>query len=431
MKPVRALLALAIPAALAGTTSGQVIFAGNEIQLSNGGEAVYIYNSPSVGGPAGMPTLGADLAYKGVPQNRMRTTSGIAGITTFEDIFIGDVDWPGGAPDAYDIGIANSSAEFGAQFDNLIPDFFTTTSLTALVSLGNTGFPHPCVVSPTSTCTGSASCPPPITGYVFDLVLGSPIAVAATPSSDLLAGTDGDLTGTHIVNFLPGGMVFSASGLVGSCASTGAGGDYVFMGAQSTDENQADYLNVAGTSWCEGFQLGDPAGISPTGPLTDFNTTMLEINFGLAENVVEPVITDNSLGYGPERGGSGLGLDSQTGGVTIASQTTADPSLAGSLCFPAVALSQLPVSVPVFGAGLMVSPDGTFNSTLAAYAGTGPLIGVDEDGDGFNDQAEALSIGLPLPAVPGPSRAYMQSFIVTGVGPITAVESTVFAIDLR
>ncbi|MEX1025397.1 MAG: hypothetical protein WD226_10000 [Planctomycetota bacterium] len=418
MKSVRALFVLTLPALLAGAASSQsAAFLGNEVQLSAGGSTVWIYNSPSVGGTTGAPILGADLAYKGVPQNRTRTASGTANLRSLEDIFLGDLDWPNGAPDFYDIAIDTSSAEFGVQFDNLIPDFFASGSVAALLSLGNSGFPNPCTQG-AAGCTGSLGCPAPVTGYIVSLELLSPIAIP---------GGQDDLAGTSLVNFLPGGMVYGASSGVGACGL----GDYVFQGAQSLTENQADYLTQAGTSWCEGFQLGDPAGVSPTGPLEDANTTMLEMNFGLDDIVVEAEITDAGAGYGPVRGGASLGVDTQTGTATLAAHVTAGPGLAGSLVFPAVALGQLPVAVPVFGAGLMINPDGTFNSTFAAYSGTGPLLAVDDVGDPTPDQAEAVSVSLPLPVMPGPLRAYMQAFIVTGFGPITAVSSTVWAIDLR
>lgn len=423
MKSVRAIFALALPALLAGVTSAQAApFLGNEVQLSAGGTNVFIYNSPSVGGTVGAPVVDGDLAYKGVPQNRTMKLDGAGAATgvmmsSLEDVFLGDVDWPGGTPDFYDIGISTSSAV--TALDTLVPDFFATASLVGLISLGNSGVPHPCVAAPSTTCTNSTQCPPAITGYNFDITLG-----AGFP---LLSGAS-DLAGNHIVSFLPGGMIFSQSGLIGACGL----GDYVFQGSQSQTEAQADYLNVAGDSWCEGFALGDPAGISPSGPLADANTTMLEVNFGLLENVVEAEITDAgaATAYGPVRGGASLGVDTSTGTAMLAAHVTVDPVLAGGLCFPVASLGALPISVPVFGAGLMVNPDPTFNSTFSAWSGTGPVVGVDEGADGVFDQAEATSVALSLPVLPG-GRAFMQAFVITGFGPITAVGTTVWAVDFR
>lgn len=427
MKPVRALFALALPAVFAGAANAQVIFDGNEVQLSAGGSTVWIYNSPSVGGTTGAPILGADLAYKGVPQDRTRAAAGTAGIKTLEDIFLGDVEWPGGAPDFYDIAIDTASAEFGLSGDNLIPDFFGSGSVAALLSLGNSGFPHPCVASPTSTCSGSAACPPLVTGYIVDVVLGSPLPIPALSTPEIIAGTP-DLVGTQLVQFLPGGMTFTGSTATGLCGN----GDYVFMGAQSLTENQADYLNQPGTSWCEGFQLGDPMGISPTGPLEDANTTMLEVNFGLIENVIEPVVSDTVIGFGPERGGAGLGVSTGSGGVTLALQVTCSPDNetlgfgTGSLPVTAVALSQLPAAFTIFGAGLMISPDGTFSSTLTVAPG--PVTPVDESGDGVTDQCEYVGPAVPV-AAGTLGTAYIQGFLIQGFGPISAVETTVWRID--
>ena len=39
--------------------------------------------------------------------------------------------------------------------DPLVPDVFTGGSIAALISIGNSGFPHPCVAQPTSTCSSS------------------------------------------------------------------------------------------------------------------------------------------------------------------------------------------------------------------------------------------------------------------------------------
>jgi hypothetical protein len=426
MKPVRALFALALPALFAGAAAAQapVFLEGNDVQLSAGGTNVWIYNSPSVGGTLGAPVTGGDLAYKGVPQDRTTSIDGLGmgtgvNITELSEIFLGDVDWPAGAPDFYDMAIAESSAATGLSGDNLVPDFFTTGSVTAIVSLGNSGVPHPCVAAPSSTCTNSTQCPPLVSGYVFDINFASGFPA--------LSGGD-DSRGNHILTLLPAGMVFGATSGVGLCGT----GDYVFMGAQSIAEAQADYLNGGGVSWCEGFQLGDPAGISPTGPLADAPSNMLEISFGLLEGVVEAQITDSGAGtpYGPVRGGASLGVDTSTGTATIAPVATFDTSYIGSFCFPAASLSAFPVGVSVFGANVMITPDGTFNSTFSAWAGTPPLAGVDEDGDGAADYAETTGIDLGLPVINGAS-VYLQAFAIAGFGPITADGSTRWRMDLQ
>ena len=429
MKPVRALYALALPALIAGTVSAQAgPFLGNTVQPSAGGLNVFLYNNPSIGGPVGMPDPTGDLAYKGVPQNRTVSldTFGVPtglNIISLEENFLGYVDWPSGPPDIFDVGIATSTAENGVPTDNLVPDFFTTNSLTAVLSFGNSGFPHPCVAAPSSTCTNSTQCPPLISGFVFDVDIPLIFGVSGIGA---LSGAD-DLRGNHLVTFLPPNMVFGATSGVGLCGT----GDYVFMGAQSPNEAQADVTTVAGRSICEGFQLGDPAGISPTGPIADMRANMLEMRFGFEENVVEAEVTDNGAAtpYGPVRGGASLAVDTSTGTASLAPRCTFGPQYVGSLCFPVASLTPLPVAVPVFGASLMVSPDGTFNSTFSAWAGTGAMLPLDKNGDMVADAAEAIGLSLPLPVIAG--RGYLQAFAITGFGPITADASTVWTFDLR
>ena len=407
-----------VASTLSVSASAQTAFLGNEIQLTDGGEQVLLFNSPSVGGTPGSPFLFGDLHYKGVPENRFKTTTGMAQLISIEDVFLGDVDWPGGPPDFYDIGIDSSSATTGLGYDNLCPDFFTTGTVKALLSIGPSGLPHPCVISPTTTCSGPAACPPLVTGYMVDIQLTSPIPITAQATK---------LRGKHLISFLPGGMTFGASSLVGACGN----GDYVFQGLQSTTEEQADLMNVAGTSWCEGFHLGDPSGVSPSGPIKEPRTHMGVMNFGLVENVIEAVVADSSVPYGPVRGGASLAIDTSTASASVAAHVTANPSLVPAAVFPAASLGLPAVPAVLPGGVLCLVPDPTFNTTLAAWSGTGSLVGVDENGDGVFDQGEAVSVPLLIPPTIGGVRVYMQAFIITSFIPVRWVETTVWTIDLR
>ena len=78
--------------------------------------------------------------------------------------------------------------------------------------------------------------------------------------------------------------------------------------------------------------------------------------------------------------------------------------------------------MPPFGpeATLMVTPLGIFNSTFNAWAGTGMIMGVDDDGDTVIDRGVANTVLLPVPAVTAGINFYLyfQYAKVVSLGPI-------------
>lgn len=390
---------------------------GNQVLLSEGGTTVYLFNNPSVGGPTGAPLLTGDLEYTGLPQNRVRTASGLTTIVSIEDVFLAQQNWSAGPPTFYDIGLGTSSAVSGAPFDPLVPDFFTTGQLQFLLSLGTSGLPHPCVVQPTSTCTASTACPPVLSGYVVDVSLGTPLQVPTSAA---------DTAGISYTQFLPGGMLLSSSVGPGGCLTS----TWVFQGRWSQTERQADYLNVAGTSWSDGFQIGSTIPALATGPVSNGLGGMLEVNLGFSTATVAARVADPMSGLAPVLGGASLGLESASGAATVSAVVEADLSLAGAACFPAVSNGTLASPLSVFGADVLLVQNGTFSATLAAWAATGPLVPLDVTGDGIPDKTRAESPPLSVPAgLVG--RVHLQAYLLTAVGPPQLTETSVFALDLR
>ena len=168
MFPPNSLLALVL---LAAPVFAQ---AGHEVFQSNGGERVGLFNSPSVGGTLGSPNFQGDLFYKGLPEFATVSPNNQVHLVSLENLFIATTDWPSAVqnngPEMYDIGITSTTATTSGE--HLLPDFFSSGSLQALISLGPTGLPHPCSVNPTTTCTNSSACPPGIEGYVVDVDFG-------------------------------------------------------------------------------------------------------------------------------------------------------------------------------------------------------------------------------------------------------------------
>lgn len=407
---------------------------GNHILPTNGGEAVMIFSDPSVGGATpGSISTNDDLDWKAVPNEVLSADCGLMlEIDSIKNVFVGDSDWTT-PPRIHDFAIGPDMELSGGGVSKLrsqVPDFFTTGMVSFLISVGPSGLPDPCSVVPL-LCT-TPGCPPPITGYYVDLILGSGPGTGIIYPSEIVS----DSGGMALTRFLPGGMPFSSSGTCGL-------GDYEFTGAYSTNENQGDFVDNTGdgipdgANYIGGFQLGG----SPTGPMPDDHHTLLETKFGYWQGVIEASGADVS--YGPEEGGASLVLDTSTGTSSLGA-VVRDLANVGALVLPAAAIQfggVPPALLPIPG-GLQLVAFGTeaclslnpanpiFNSTFSAWSGTGPVIGIDTDGDTVVDKGEASTLHLPVPSITC-AEIYLQAFVVTSFSPFTAISTTTWCVQIR
>jgi hypothetical protein len=433
----RSAITLSVIAAISGGIAAQQN--GNDILATNGGEVVFIFGDPSNGGATpGSIGTGDDLDWKAVPNKVLSAVGGTTvEIDTFETMFIGDSDW-NTIPRIHDLTIGPVFKTGLGVFplcNSQVPDFFSTGSVSFLISFGPSGLPDPCSVVPT-LCT-APGCPPPITGYNVDLLFGTGPGSGITYSSEIIA----DVGGMALTKFLPGGMPFTGTS-AGSCGL----GDYEFTGASSTNENQGDCVDndgdtiPDGANYIGGFQVG---GTTPTGPIPDDTGTLSEIEIGYEQCIMEVSAADVS--YGPEEGGSSVILATGTGtasaggkihalnkigGLVLSAATVGDPALPPSLAAKIAIPGGLPLAAFGPDAYLTLNPaNPIFNATFAALAGTGPVVGIDEDGDTINDEGEASTVLLPIPPLIGIS-IYWQSFIICSFGPIVAYSTTTWCLKL-
>jgi hypothetical protein len=406
--------ALAVMAGLASAQAGAHFPTYNNLLMNNGGDVIYIFSDPSVGFAVGTnpPDVNGDLYWKVVPGKAMTTASGTIEIQGFEEtLYDGDWNTP---PDFYDrvLGAAvDSAAGTGANPGNLEPTFFSQGLGTAdvLISVGNSGFPNPCTVSP-AFCGGAACHPTGIPGYITAITFGS------TPGTGLVIPADGT-SNSAVTYFLPGGMTWSSVPF-GPCGT----GDYSFNGAFSTDEHLADTTG-AGLSPFGGFAVGG------SGPLADLNTDAEENNLEFFGAVIQAEVSDTALGWGPEPGTAGLDLSVGSGGATIGVRLRhIEGGLTGNSAFCAGSLTELPApGVPVLGANLLILPDSIFNSTAGVWVGT---IVVGTPAGYVVQEGDFTSIQLPVPATAAGINLQIQGFSID-FNTFTAAGSNVFESSFR
>ena len=380
------LLALAIsaPAAAQGNL--------NDMPLNNGGEVFLILNSPSV---AFDPSTGiGDLFWKAFPGDRLLAHEhGPSGAATMEiDGFneqLFDTDWTT-PPPFYDrlIGPAVTSAVAACT----VEPAFLSAGITSevLVSLGNSGFGHPCTIAPSLCSPSGGTCPPPGTfiGYLVDISIGS------SPGTGVVVSADGTPASNLAVSYLvPGGMVDTG----GTCGA----GDYSLQAYYSTDETQADD--------CFGYSTFGGTRILSFAPSPDlYNETPANL-----VTFREPILNAQA-----SVGGGALETSENGGGALNALKLTTGAPGTASLGFEVRDVASIgkigvvwgstfaggPPGSPVLGgAYLLVRPDRDIPGCFM-----GPVAGVTFV---FTPEGAFTTCQVPVGPITGPLDFYFQALI--------------------
>lgn len=396
----------------------------NPIFTSNGAEVVRIFSDPSVGGSTpGSITTADDLYWTAYPEECGSTRDGFYELLGLDSLFIGDSDWTT-PPRIHDIGFGPGMpvpGSGGSALASVVPDFFSTGTLSALLSLGPSGLPDPCSVVPT-LCT-TPGCPPPITGFVVDIAIGT------GPGSGLLGVLDG-ATSAAMTVFLPGGMPFTGTSL-GTCGL----GDYEFTGAASTDENQADAVDndgdtiPDGASLVAGFQVG---GTTPTGPVPDDADTVGEVEVRIDENTIQTLTA--TPGFLLEHGLSNALFDVSSGSAVLAVEVHSVSGI-GGLAVPAFSTGLVtppgPPGFPAFGGFLLLNPASFLFTASLGFLTPGFVTGVDDDGDTLADEGVYTSNTVSIPAGAAGMDLFYQAFVITSFGPPNGTETMVCKIRIQ
>ncbi len=407
----RPLAAVVVALASASVALAQVN--SNNSTLSNGGDFIFLFSSPSSGFTAGAnpPDVAGDWYYKvwegAGTLNHVTALGSVMEVDGFYeslfDTFWGTIGSPASsAPDFYarTLGPAvASTTNPGILEPGFVTAGFTTETL---VIVGNSGFGNPCTVAPSFCSPPGSTCPPSgfVNGYLVELNFSS------TPGTGVVLPADGtSASDTALTYFVTGGMV--ASG--GPCGL----GDYGLQDVHSTDETQADLaggLNIAG-----GFQLGGG------GPQAEGVASMLAANLTFRDRIVQ--MRASTAGgcreFGDNGGGAtngrrlAVGSGLSTIGVEVrdlASSTTPNLTVAGASLVP------IPnPGVPVFGqANLLVVPDGLFSATSGLWMGavtptvftltsegafSGVQLPIASSAAGINLNTQGLVVDLTFPPV--------------------------------